>query len=153
MKDIHGRPVTLDKKADALAEYLEKVHWALIIDQPEEQIDKTLIFRHPPPVEAGSITVEVQQIVNSLKTNKAPGPDGTVTELYKHLDENSIKNLAQILDQMWAEEKILTDFTQAEVVSIYKKGTAELPQNYRPISLLNTSSNQNLPNKTFQCNW
>jgi len=32
MKDIHGRPETLDKKVDALAEYLEKVHWAQIID-------------------------------------------------------------------------------------------------------------------------
>ena len=40
---------------------------------------------------------------------------------------------------MWAEEKIPTDFTQAEVVSIYKKRNEELPQNYKPISLLNTS--------------
>ena len=39
LKDIHGRPVTLDKKADALAEYLEKVRWAQIIHQPEEQTD------------------------------------------------------------------------------------------------------------------
>ena len=63
-----------------------------------------------------------------------------VTELYKHLDEENIKNFAQILNQMWTEEKVPTDFTQADVVSIYKKGNAELPQNYRPISLLlNTS--------------
>ena len=58
MKDIHGRPLTLDKKADAFAEYLEKIHWAQIIDQPVEQTNKTLILRHPPPIEAGSITVE-----------------------------------------------------------------------------------------------
>ena len=55
MKDIHGRPVTLNKKADALAEYLEKVHWAQVIEQPEEKIDETMIFRHSPPIEAGSI--------------------------------------------------------------------------------------------------
>ena len=61
MKDTHGRPVTLNKKADALAEYLEKVHWAQIIEQPEGKIDKTLIFRHPPPIEAGSIKVEEVQ--------------------------------------------------------------------------------------------
>jgi len=77
--------------------------------------------------------------VETLKTNKAPGPDGMVTELYKHHDEENIKNLAQLLNQMWTEEKVSTDFTQAEVVSIHKKGNAELPQNYRPISLLNTS--------------
>ena len=99
----------------------KKLHWAQVIDQPEEQIDKTLILRHPPPIEVGSIT------------------DGMVTELYKHLDEENIKNLAQILNQMWTEDKVPTDFTQAEVVSIYKKGNSELPQNYRPISLLNTS--------------
>ena len=99
-----------------------------------------IFLRHPPPIEVGSITVEeVQETVKTLKTNKAPGPDGMVTELYKHLDEDNIKNLAQILNQMWTEEKVTTDFTQADVVSIYKKGNAELPQNYRPISLLNTS--------------
>ena len=47
--------------------------------------------------------------------------------------------LAQIFNQMWTEESYPDDFAYAEVVSIYKKGNPELPENYRPISLLNSS--------------
>jgi hypothetical protein len=47
--------------------------------------------------------------------------------------------LAQIFNQMWTEESYPDDFAYAEVVSIYMKGNPELPENYRPISLLNSS--------------
>ena len=47
--------------------------------------------------------------------------------------------LAQIFNQMWTEESYPDDFAYAEVVSIYKKGNPELPENYRPMSLLNSS--------------
>ena len=43
--------------------------------------------------------------------------------------------LAQIFNQMWTEESYPDDFAFAEVVSIYKEGNPELPENYRPISL------------------
>ena len=69
-----------------------------------------------------------------------------VTELYKHLDEENIKNLAQILNQMWTEEKVPTDYLQKR-----KLGTAaELQTNFL-IEYLLQNSHQNLPNKTFQC--
>ena len=82
---------------------------------------------------------EVSEAIRASAPNKAPGPDGIPIELYKFLDEDNVKTLARILNQMWTEESYPTDFTCAEVVSIFKKGDTALPQNYRPISLLNSS--------------
>ena len=94
----------------------------------------------PPPIEIGSITAEeVREAICTSTPNKAPGPDGLVIELYKFLDDDNVNTFAKILNQMWTEETYPTDFTCAEVVSIFKKGNTEFPQNYRPISLLNSS--------------
>ena len=56
---------------------------------------------------------------------------------YINLDEDNLRLLARILNQMWTEESYPDDFAYAEIVSIYKKGNLELPEHYRPISLLN----------------
>ena len=58
---------------------------------------------------------------------------------YINLDEDNLRLLARILNQMWTEESYPDDFAYAEIVSIYKKGNPELPEHYRPISLLNLS--------------
>ena len=47
--------------------------------------------------------------------------------------------MARVLNQMWTEDLHPDDFAYAEVVSISKKGSPELPENYRLISLLNPS--------------
>lgn len=140
MQDIHGQPVPLEKKADALAEYLDTKHWAPIDRQPPPKDCLGHVIDTPPPIEIGSITAEeVSEAIRASTPNKAPGPDGVVIELYKFLDDDNVNTFARILNQMWTEQTYPTDFTCAEVVSIFKKGDAELPQNYRPISLLNSS--------------
>ena len=107
---------------------------------PPDKVDKREVVNTQPPINIGSITIEeVHDALRSSKTNKAPGPDGLTIELYKYLDEDNLRLLARILNQMWTEESYPDDFAYAEVVSIYKKGNPELPEHYRPISLLNLS--------------
>ena len=140
MQDIHGQPVPLEKKADAIAEYLERKHWAPIDHQSPPKENLRQVISTPPLIETGPITAEeVSEAIRASAPNKAPGPDGIPIELYKFLDEDNVKTLARILNQMWTEETYPTDFTCADVVSIFKKGDTALPQNYRPISLLNSS--------------
>ena len=43
-----------------------------------------------------------------------------------------------LLNECWDKERLPTDFEEAHVITIYKKGDLENPGNYRPISLLNS---------------
>ena len=77
LKNIHGQSVPLDKKADALAEYLEQRHWACIQHLPPDKVDKREVVDTQPPINIGSITIEeIHDALRSSKTNKTPGPDG-----------------------------------------------------------------------------
>ena len=77
LKNIHGQSVPLDKKADALVEYLEQRHWACIQHLPPDKVDKREVVDTQPPINIGSITIEeIHDALRSSKTNKTPGPDG-----------------------------------------------------------------------------
>ena len=137
LRDINGRKVPLDKKAETLAEYLELKQWAPVNDLQPTRDNLTPATISNPIFEVGSITLEeTREAIQTLKSNKAPGPDGLVIELYKALDVDNFSTLARILNQMWSTEYYPDGFTDAQVVSLYKKGNPELPENYRPISLL-----------------
>ena len=52
--------------------------------------------------------------------------------------EANIEMFTKCLNVFWEERKVLDRFTQAHVCCLYKKGAHDNPENYRPISLLNT---------------
>ena len=72
-----------------------------------------------------------------MKNNKAPGPDDIPAELFKWLDEQSRKTILEIINECWRTETLIKDMNDARLAIIYKKGGTDLPQNYRPIALLN----------------
>ena len=80
---------------------------------------------------------ELNEAIKKMKNNKAPGPDGIPAELYKWLDEESRKCILNELNKCWINESIIKDIDDAKLAIVYKKGNTELPQNYRPIALLN----------------
>ena len=82
---------------------------------------------------------ELQQAIRVLRRNRAPGTDGVTQDLLKMLDYSAEKQLLSLLNQCLRERKIPEDWKQARIVSIFKnKGSPSLPENYRPISLLNS---------------
>ena len=56
-------------------------------------------------------------------------------ELYKYLDED-MRLLARILNQMWTEESYPDELPTQKLFLLIKKSNPELPEHYRPISLL-----------------
>ena len=99
MQAIHGQPVPLEKKADALAEYLEMRHWAPIDRHPPPKDHLRQVVDTPPPIEIGSTTAEeVRGAICTSTPNKAPGPDGLAIELYKFLDDDNVNTFAKILN-------------------------------------------------------
>ena len=82
---------------------------------------------------------EVTEAIHKLKTNKAPGPDGSIVELFKYLDASNVESLTKCLNELWRAKLVPDAFTQAHIASLDIKGDHENPENYRPIALLNVS--------------
>ena len=102
MKDIHGKRVPMNEKAHALAEYLYERQWAPkhnpshVDPHRRKIIDKDLNI----PTSEFSYT-EVQEAIRKLRTNKAPGPDGVINELFQYLDLENIQQLTRCLNILW----------------------------------------------------
>ena len=80
---------------------------------------------------------ELEETIRKLKINRAPGPDGIPSELVKWLDSESKKVILDQLSSCWNRETLSKDMTSSKLAITYKKGGTDLPQNYRPIALLN----------------
>jgi len=72
---------------------------------------------------------EVVKAVKKLKTNKAPGPDGTASELFKFLDQDNVISWTECLNRLWRIKKVPDELVQAHIASLYKKGDHENPEN------------------------
>ena len=57
--------------------------------------------------------------------------------MYKWLDDANRNSLLEALNECWRCETLHQTMNEANLAIIFKKGNPELPQNYRPIALLN----------------
>ena len=82
------------------------------------------------------ITVEgVEKLLRNLKGGKAPGPDGLRKEDLCIDARLTAKCLTLIFTASIEQGKLPNDWKVANVTPIHKKGSRQLPNNYRPISL------------------
>ncbi|XP_025192756.1 uncharacterized protein LOC112592826 [Melanaphis sacchari] len=82
---------------------------------------------------------EIKSIVESLKNNKAPGEDNINPELLKLAGRDLLENLYKTISTIWEQEKLEKGWNTAIICPIYKKGDPKKVENYRGISLLDTS--------------
>ena len=137
LKNRQGQQVHDRMRAETFADYYEYEHWAEdIVDRPE--ITDTPIHPLNEEVETGDIDIqELEEAVGKLRNNKAPCPDEVPPELTKWLDSESGKVILELLNDCWNKESLTKDMNDARLAIIYKKGCTDVPQNYRPIALLN----------------
>lgn len=83
------------------------------------------------------ITIEeFEQTLNSKK-NTAPGIDGISYEMIKLLPVGMIKKLVKILNRLWSQNKIPTEWKNIDIIPIQKPSKDPNDANsYRPISLI-----------------
>ena len=75
-----------------------------------------------------------------IKENKATGPDGIPGNLLK-ICANEIADVLTLLFQSSLDQGCLpSDWKQAHIVPVFKKGDRGLVENYRPISLTSVTS-------------
>ena len=71
----------------------------------------------------------------SLVANKAPGVDGLVSNIFINTADNISLPLHQIFQRSLNSEEIPADWKRANVCAIYKEGSKDNCENYRPVSL------------------
>ena len=82
--------------------------------------------------------LEFDQALKTTKNNKQAGPDGIAMELFTWMDADNRNFFLNIINHWWRHKQAPESIFRARVVSIFKKGNTDLPENYCPISLLTT---------------
>uniref|UniRef100_A0A803T3V9 Reverse transcriptase domain-containing protein n=1 Tax=Anolis carolinensis TaxID=28377 RepID=A0A803T3V9_ANOCA len=112
---------------DKIEEYLGAQKFNKITDDQRELLNKEITKE------------EIKKAMNSMKPNKAPGPDGFPIYFYRVLENELLPWLVKIMNAAMREKKIPESWTQADIVVIPKEEGEELEiRKFRPISLLNT---------------
>ena len=74
-------------------------------------------------------------MLNSLKTNKASGPDNLDPLLQKVHAAELATPLYVISTKSLTEGNVPNEWTSADICPIFKKGKRQCPEKYRPVSL------------------
>jgi Reverse transcriptase (RNA-dependent DNA polymerase) len=86
------------------------------------------------------LSAEVQHAVKQMKSNKAPGDDGVVIDIIKEGGEVLYKQLSRLFTNCLKHRTIPSEWNNAIIILLHKKGDVKDINNYRPISLLSHMS-------------
>ena len=87
-------------------------------------------------LEPGIPECEVKWALESITTNKAGGGDGIPFELFQILEDDAVKVLHSICQQLWKTQQWPQDWKRSVFIPIPKKGNAKECSNYRTIALI-----------------
>ena len=91
-------------------------------------------------LEPDILECEVKWTLESITTNKASGGDGIPVELVQILNNDAVKVLQSICQQIWRTQQWPQDCKRSFFIPIPKKGNAKECSNYRTIALISHSS-------------
>ncbi|KAI5717474.1 hypothetical protein M8J77_006391 [Diaphorina citri] len=103
-------------------------------DNEEDTVIQTAEMEDIPPSRG-----EVANAIRKLKNNKAAGCDTIPSELIKKGGLKLEEEVTDLIQEIWKEEKMPSEWTKAVIIPIHKKGDKKECGNYRGISLLNTT--------------
>ncbi|CAG7833269.1 unnamed protein product, partial [Allacma fusca] len=76
--------------------------------------------------------------LRSLSSGKAPGPNYIPNRLLKHLPDNVLWSLLDIINNAFNTGSTPQNWSEIELLMVFKKRDIYLPANYRGIALINT---------------
>ena len=91
-------------------------------------------------LEPDILECEVKWALGSITTNKASGGDGIPVELFQILEDNAVKVLHSICQQIWKIQQWPQDWKRSVFIPIPKKGNAKECSNYCTILLISHAS-------------
>ena len=103
---------------------------------------------HDPDNHDGAIThlepdileCEVKWALGSITMNKANGGDGIPVELFQILEDDAMKVLHSIYQQIWKTQQWPHDWKRSVFIPIPKKGNAKECSNYHTIAFISHAS-------------
>ena len=91
-------------------------------------------------LEPDILECEVKWALESITTNKASGGEGIPVELFKILEDDAVKVLHSICQQIWKTKEWPQDWKRSVFFPIPKKGNAKECSNYCTIALISHAS-------------
>ena len=91
-------------------------------------------------LEPDILECEVKWALGSTTTNKASGGDGNPVELFQILQDDAVKGLHSICQQIWKTQQWPQDWKRSVFIPIPKKRNAEECLNYHTIALISHAS-------------
>ena len=91
-------------------------------------------------LEPDILECEVKWALESITMNKASGGDGIPGELFQILEDDAVKVLHSICQQIWKTQQWPQGWKMAVFIPIPKKGNAKECSNYRTIALISHTS-------------
>lgn len=105
------------------------------VENPDSELPEIAEQSYPSIPEL-NITVEgVYKLLSQLNTKKASGPDNIPNMMLKTCAKELAPAITSIFQQSIDTGELPTDWQNANVSPIFKKGNKHLPSNYRPVSL------------------
>ena len=83
---------------------------------------------------------KIKWALGSITTNKASRGDGTPVELFQILEDDAVKVLHSICQQIWKTQQWPQDWKRSVFISIPKKANAKEYSDYRTIVLISHAS-------------
>jgi hypothetical protein len=108
LRNKEGRLVRLEKRADAIADYLEQEHWQNPVEEGgtrtiNQRKLQTLLNKE---IQKAPFTwEELHSCIKLTKKNKEPGPDNTRMELIIWLDGEKSRKLLDTINDWWEEKE------------------------------------------------
>ena len=79
---------------------------------------------------------DILKEIEKLQIKKSAGPDNLPNKIIKSSKYNLIEPLTILYNSIFTHAKYPDKWKLAKVIALHKKGSFSLPENYRPISLL-----------------
>ena len=91
-------------------------------------------------LEPDILECKVKWALGSVTMNKVSGGDGIPGELFQILEDDAVKVLHSICQQIWKTQQWQEDWKRSVFIPIPKKGNAKECSNYHTIALISHTS-------------
>ena len=141
MRANDGHILSAHERAEALADHLEQVQWAVRPDTIPSQKPALFTFEDMPCDEFTD--TELQTAPKASKKRKSSGGDDVPAEFWQTCLHNEAGCPGRLFNwlrdfccKMWHDRAMPNSWHRAQVACLFKKGDPACPDNYRPISLV-----------------